>query len=306
MGKENIKNWWGDLWKQRYSNHKNYSKTELIDLLGKTENLFQKRNLLPYCEMPNDLSNQLVLEIGSGAGGHSAVFSRRGASVVAIDITLERAISTAQKLQLISDNGRAYQGDSEKLPFRDSSFDIVYSNGVLHHTENTKKAINEVHRVLKPNGKAVLMLYARHSAAFWLNIFPRGLLTGKIFKFSEPEWIGQLTEGTPKFGTTKNPFTRVYSKKEIEALFLKFDIKSIRKNSFQFDNAAIPKATQLRNFILKLIGIKSHPGARILYGTDFYPETPIELWLGKFIGFGWNIIVTKPIKKPANTHNSFD
>ena len=295
--KKKIRKWWGDLSQQRYSDHANLNKAELIELLDETEDLFQKRNLLPFCEMPDDLNNLLVLEIGSGGGGHAAIFSRRGASVVALDITLERAISTAQKLDLISNDSRAYQGDAEALPFRDSSFDIVYSNGVLHHTENSKQAINEIYRVLKPSGKAVLMLYARHSAAFWLNIFPRGLLTGKIFKLPEPEWIGQLTEGTPKFGTTKNPFTRVYSQREIKALFSEFELESIRKNSFQFDNIAIPKGTQLRNFILKLCGIQSHLGARILYGTDFYPERPIELWLGKFIGFGWNIVVKKPITK---------
>jgi len=80
-------------------------------------------------------------------------------------------------------------------------------------------------------------------------------------------------------------------------LFSEFELESIKKNSFQFDNIAIPKGTQLRNFILKLCGIQSHLGARILYGTDFYPERPIELWLGKFIGFGWNIVVKKPITK---------
>jgi ubiquinone/menaquinone biosynthesis C-methylase UbiE len=42
--------------------------------------------------------------------------------------------------------------DGERLPFRDESFDVVYSNGVLHHTPDTAGAIREVHRVLRPGG----------------------------------------------------------------------------------------------------------------------------------------------------------
>ncbi len=59
-----------------------------------------------------------VLEVGSGSGGHSAFFQQRGASVVAVDITLERAISTAQKLHMIPNGeGRAYRADAESLPY---------------------------------------------------------------------------------------------------------------------------------------------------------------------------------------------
>ena len=292
--KQDIRKWWGDLWRQRYADHDELELDELTALLDQMEDLFQKRQLLPAIEMSADLSGQSVLEIGSGAGGHSAAFARRGASVVALDITPERVMSTARKLDLISDDGRAYQGDAENLPFRDASFDIVYSNGVLHHSENTEKTIAEVYRVLKPGGKAVLMLYARHSSVFWLNVFPRGLVTGEMFRWPEPEWIGRLTEGKPKFGDTKNPFTRVYSRDEIKKLLGAFAIESLRKNSFQFDNVAMPRGTQMRNAVLKLFGVPSHPGARMIYGTDFYPETALELWLGKYIGFGWNIIARKP------------
>jgi len=292
--KGNIQKWWGDLYKQAYEGHEDgLDSTQMDKKLDDLEDLFKKRELLPIVEMPlGELADQKVLEIGSGSGAHSALFKRYGAIVTAVDITPERVLATARKLALVKEgSGRAYQADAENLPFTDNSFDIVYSNGVLHHSEDTGRCIDEVHRVLKPGGKAVIMLYSRHSAMFWLNILPRALLTGEIFYWPEAQWIGRLTEGKPKFGSTKNPITRVYSANQIRNLFCSFEIKSLRKSSFQFDNFCIPKLTQLRNILFRVCGKKAHPGGIMVYGTPYMTELKLELYLGRNFGFAWNIVV---------------
>ena len=56
------------------------------------------------------------------------------------------------------------------MPFPERSFDLVYSNGVLHHVEDTDRAIGEVHRVLRPGGTAQVMLYHRDSLNYRVNI----------------------------------------------------------------------------------------------------------------------------------------
>ena len=122
----------------------------------------------------------------------------------------------------------------------------------------------------------------------------RGILSGEIFSRSEAEWIGRVTEGKPKFGTTKNPITRVYSNKEVLLLFEKFLDIQLRKSSFQFDNIAIPRMTQFRAILLDLMGKVPHPGGRLIYGNPVYIETYLEMWLGQFFGFAWNIQATKP------------
>lgn len=294
--KADIAKWWGDLYEQIYApTDRKLDAASLAAMLDDTEDLFEKRELLPAVEMPAHLHGQSVLEIGPGGGAHSCLFKRRGASVTAVDITPERAVSTALKLSLTpGGEGRAYNGDAENLPFRDASFDIVYSNGVLHHSEDTDKTIAEVFRVLKPGGKAVLMLYARHSAVFWANIVPRGLVSGEMFRWPEAQWVGRVTEGKPKHGQTKNPFTRIYSEAELKRLLKAFRIVSLRKNSFQYDNFAVPRLTQIRSAVLQALGREAHPGGVLVYGTPFVAETKLELALGRLIGFGWNIVAEKP------------
>lgn len=294
--KGNIQNWWGDLYKQLYEpTDRSLSRESLDAKLTQTEDLFRRRDIPAVVEMPlQKLAGKSVLEIGPGGGGHSCLFAKYGADVTALDITPPRAASTNLKLKLVGvGSGRAYQGDAENLPFPDDCFDFVYSNGVLHHSQNTDRCIAEVHRVLKPGGKAVLMLYARHSAVFWCNIVPRGLFTGEMFRWPEAEWIGRVTEGTPKYGHTRNPFTRVYSEAELRVLLKDFVIRSLRKSSFQWDNFAIPRLTQIRKWVLTRLGHQAHPGGELIYGTSFFPETRIEKFLGHYIGFAWNIVAEK-------------
>jgi ubiquinone/menaquinone biosynthesis C-methylase UbiE len=295
--KADIRAWWGDLYEQLYGPTDRSLTPEIMEaLLSETEDLFHRRGLLPVVEMPlASLRGKTVLEIGPGGGAHSCLFKRHGALVTAVDLTPERALSTAFKLSLVKGGeGRAFNADAENLPFADDSFDFVYSNGVLHHSADTARTLAEVRRVLKPGGRAVLMLYSRHSAVFWCNIVPRGLFSGEMFRWPEPEWIGRVTEGKPKFGQTRNPFTRVYSEAELRRALAGFEVVSLRKNSFQFDNFAVPRLTQLRVAVLKGLGRQPHPGALLVYGgADFIPETRLELWLGKHMGFGWNIVAEK-------------
>src|SRR6266568_5625974 len=111
-----------------------------------------------------------VLEIGCGCGSEAERFARASAHYTAVDLTNAALSITKRRFQLEGLDGRFIQGDAENLPFANNSFDLVYSHGVLHHTPDTARAIREVHRVLSPGGRAVIMLYYRDSFNYQVNL----------------------------------------------------------------------------------------------------------------------------------------
>jgi len=102
-----------------------------------------------------------VLEIGCGVGLDTWQLVQRGLRVTAVDLT-EVAVETARR-RFREDEVRFEVADACSLPFADATFDYVYSFGVLHHTADTDKSVQEAHRVLKPGGEAFVMLYHRRS-----------------------------------------------------------------------------------------------------------------------------------------------
>lgn len=112
-----------------------------------------------------------MLEIGVGLGADHQRFAEAGADLFGVDLT-ERAVEhTARRLAAFGLASELRVGDAEHLAFADAYFDRVYSWGVLHHTPATRKAIDEVWRVLKPGGRASVMIYHKWSligAMLWL------------------------------------------------------------------------------------------------------------------------------------------
>jgi len=111
-----------------------------------------------------------VLEIGCGLGTDGAQFAAAGADYTGVDLT-DAAVELAQRrFELFNLKGTFQTADAEKLDFADDSFDLVYSHGVLHHTPHIEHAVNEIYRVLRPGGRAVVMLYHRDSYNYRVNI----------------------------------------------------------------------------------------------------------------------------------------
>jgi SAM-dependent methyltransferase len=107
-----------------------------------------------------------LLEVGCGLGIDLARFARAGANVTGIDIS-RIAIDLAHKnfrQQGLQADLRVMNGECMQFP--EATFDIVYAHGVLPYSANTVKMIQEIHRVMKPGGEAIMMVYNRIS---WLN-----------------------------------------------------------------------------------------------------------------------------------------
>ena len=135
-----------------------------------------------------------VLEVGCGLGTDGISFAREGAHYTGVDLT-EASIELVQRrfdLENLSANLRT--ADAEALPFSDNAFDLVYSHGVLHHTPDTRRGIDEVYRVLKPGGTAMVMLYHKNSYNYRVNIMTLGRLGVRLLGFDwGPSLIHRMT-----------------------------------------------------------------------------------------------------------------
>ncbi len=206
-----------------------------------------------------------VLEIGCGLGTDGAQFAKAGASYTGIDLT-EAAIDLARKrFEGSGLPGEFHVTDAENLAFADELFDLVYSHGVLHHTPDTARAVQEIHRVLKPGGRAIVMLYHRGSYNYrvGIRILRRagarllksesgirvvhrltgepldslrehaGLLTGRNDgDTSSDEFLSQSTDGAG------NPLARVYSRREARELFK--DFRKVELRAYFLNKRFIP------------------------------------------------------------------
>ena len=204
-----------------------------------------------------------VLEIGCGMGTDGAQFAKAGADYTGVDLT-EAAIELARKrFELSGLRGEFRVADAEQLDFPDESFDLVYSHGVLHHTPDTDKAVREIHRVLKPGGRAIVMLYHRGSYNYRIGIrilrrAGAGLLkseagikivnglTGEPVEslrehaklisrnghVSADELLNQSTDGAG------NPLARVYSRVEARGLFR--DFRQVELRAYFLNKRFIP------------------------------------------------------------------
>lgn len=104
-----------------------------------------------------------TLEIGCGIGLDGYTMARAGVDLTAVDLTFVGVSTAAERFRRALLPTAFAVSDATRLPFADASFDCVYSFGVLHHAADTGACIDEVHRVLRPGGTALIMLYHRHS-----------------------------------------------------------------------------------------------------------------------------------------------
>jgi len=206
-----------------------------------------------------------LLEIGCGLGTDGAQFATAGADYIGIDLT-EAAIELAKKkFELANLKGEFRVADAENLDFPDNSFDLVYSHGVLHHTPDIARAVREIHRVLKPGGRAIVMLYHRGSYNYRVGIrilrragasllkseggikmvsrvtgepieslreHARQLKTRSNGYLSSDEFLSQSTDGAG------NPLARVYSRREARELFR--DFRQVELRAYFLNKRFIP------------------------------------------------------------------
>lgn len=153
-----------------------------------------------------------ILEVGVGMGADHVRFRKGGADAIGVDLSTESLRLASLRAMAEGVSVSLMRADAEALPFEESSFDMVYSWGVLMCAPDMPRAIHEVHRVLKPGGECRVMLYNRHSLNAFLMYLYFGLLRGKP--------LAKVADLSEKH--LESPGTKVHTRKEVIQLFHEF------------------------------------------------------------------------------------
>jgi 2-polyprenyl-3-methyl-5-hydroxy-6-metoxy-1,4-benzoquinol methylase len=212
-------------------------------------------NFIPY----DEFDKQDILEIGCGVGLVASHIAQSGAKLSAIDLTNQAVEITRKRFEINNIKGSIQQMDAESLQFKESSFDFIVSWGVIHHSGNMKEVLNEVHRVLRPGGRAYIMVYNKNSiryqvyCRFWLGVMKLGFLNKSL-----DEIVGSITDGHIARHLEENEFIKLTQ---------------------AFNSVRVTFSDEKTTILKYLLGI----GKPFKY---FYPLTkPIESWLAK--RWGW-------------------
>ncbi len=102
------------------------------------------------------ITGMSLLELGSGYGQELIEFTLKGARAVGVDFAYNRLAQVPYRAKKAGIEVAAVTGDCHALPFLDHTFDVIYGNAILAHLD-PKRALAEVRRVLKPDGRLVLI-----------------------------------------------------------------------------------------------------------------------------------------------------
>jgi len=139
-------------------------------------------------ELMDEVPRGRILDVGCGYGGMIEYLQKRG-EIIGLDVSFER-------LQQASKRGQTVLGDSRCLPFCDGQFDVVVSGFVLHHMENYREALWEIHRCLRTGGYLMLIESVENNLLFRLG---RTLVRRRdglpiLSRYTYEEFVGTLHE----------------------------------------------------------------------------------------------------------------
>jgi SAM-dependent methyltransferase len=146
-----------------------------------------------------DVHGLRVLDFGCGSGENSFLLARRGAEVIGVDISASLLALAKRRLDINGASGTAsfVVGSAHDLPLPDNALDVVFGIAILHHLDLAASS-REVHRVLKPGGRAIFQEPVRDSAVVRalracipyrapdISPFERPLRTAELRAFAQP------------------------------------------------------------------------------------------------------------------------
>ena len=151
-----------------------------------------------------------VLEIGVGLGADYLEWLKAGAIATGIDLSPFSIEQARRRCETAGYRPDLQVCDAEKLTFGSDTFDVVYSYGVMHHSVDVQRCLDEAWRVLKPGGQARIMLYHNPSLT--------GLMLWLRFGLIQRKSVRQTV-----YEKLESPGTKSYSEAEVSKMMAAFE-----------------------------------------------------------------------------------
>jgi ubiquinone/menaquinone biosynthesis C-methylase UbiE len=217
----------------------------------------------------SEMSGRKVMEVGLGYGTLGQKIVESGAKYFGIDIAAQPVKMMRHRLRMAGLQGCTVQGNVLDCPADSESLDWVVSIGCFHHTGDIQRCVDETHRVLKPGGRATIMVYNRFSLRQWIR-WPTHTLQAALSDLgfrpsypATPEKMRKSYDSNASGGPA--PETQFTSIKELRRTFRKYSHVTFQKENC--DGLIIPKLQVTLIPRLRLLS----PVGRTL-GTDIYIE----------------------------------
>jgi ubiquinone/menaquinone biosynthesis C-methylase UbiE len=167
-----------------------------------------------------------VLEIGHGMGCDLVHVAKAGGIAHGVDITPNHHEIAKKHFAVNGLQADLRLCDASDLPFASNSMDIVFSLGVLHHTNDTIRCIAEAYRVLKPGGTFIMALYHFWSLPHLYLLLYHGLWHGDLRRLGYRNLLSTIEGGAD--GLTIKPLVKLYSRRIVRTILADFSKTDIQ------------------------------------------------------------------------------
>lgn len=227
---------------------------ESAKLYGTDQKPFDR--IIPF----DRLNGATVLEIGCGMGLHTELMARAGARVTAVDLSPTSVEATTRRLALKGLEAKVQEGDAEALPFEASSFDFIWSWGVIHHSSRTGRVVREIARVARPEAECRVMVYNRNGSWAYSILVKDYLLKGRFLRNSFEEALYRSSDG----------FTaRFYVREQFEDLFRTF-FEGVTSELMGQESDVVPLPRSIRRYALRFLPEQYQKNAQAKRGSFIF------------------------------------
>jgi 2-polyprenyl-3-methyl-5-hydroxy-6-metoxy-1,4-benzoquinol methylase len=177
--------------------------------------------------------DNVVLDIGCGWGTSTVMLSTMFKKIYSIDISAKSILATKENIRVngFPERVNLSKYDAEKLNFV-NFFDLVFSWGVIHHSHDPKKILENIHKGLKENGECLIMIYNKNSLRYYLKGFYYLIFKFKLFS-------GHHLDSVQKF-FTDGFYHKHYTKSELRKTLQEIGFKNISFDLTHMEPSYLP------------------------------------------------------------------